>query len=154
MSIEMARPIRLLAEGKRGVRAQFGALCWRRKNDKVEVMLVTTRQTRRWVIPKGWPMDGKTPAQTAAIEAFEEAGVKGQSRETCIGLFTYLKEFEDNDLPVAVAVYPVKVTKILSDWPEKAERARRWLRPKKAAKLVCEPELAAILRNFEPPGEA
>ncbi|MEN9850080.1 MAG: hypothetical protein RL128_243, partial [Pseudomonadota bacterium] len=58
-------------------RTQYGALCWRMHRGKVEVLLITSRDTGRWVIPKGWPIDGLAPAQTAAREAWEEAGVEG-----------------------------------------------------------------------------
>lgn len=152
MAIEMVRPIRLADGGKRGLRTQFGAVCWRRRKDRVELLLVSTRDDRRWVIPKGWPMDGKTPARAAAIEAWEEAGVAGRGRPVCIGLYTYLKRPEDDGLPVVVAVFPLEVTRMARDWPERAQRKRRWVSRKKAAKLVGDPELARLLRDFTPPG--
>lgn len=144
------RPLRVASARKRDVRTQFGAICWRVHKDKVQVLLVTSRRTRRWVPPKGWPMDGETPAGTAAIEAYEEAGVEGKVRDTCLGIFPYTKEMDGDDLPCVVALFPLKVTTEHDDWPEKSERTRRWVTPKKASKLVKEPELAQILLHFDP----
>lgn len=145
-----SRPLRLPSASKRDVRTQFGALCWRIRKDKVQVLLITSRGTGRWVLPKGWPMDGETPAGTAAIEAYEEAGVEGQVRDSCLGIFTYTKEMPGDDLPCVVAVFPLKVASVLDDWPEKQERRRRWVSCKKAAKLVNEPELSRLLLQFDP----
>ena len=67
-------------EPDREPRAQFAALPWRRRADAgIEVLLITSRETRRWVIPKGWPIKGKSSAKSAAREAFEEADQKGES---------------------------------------------------------------------------
>jgi 8-oxo-dGTP pyrophosphatase MutT (NUDIX family) len=135
---------------KRDVRTQFGALCWRRRNGEVQVLLVTSRRTRRWIVPKGWPMHGEAPADAAATEAWEEAGVKGRIGEMCIGIYTYAKDIEQSVLPVVVAVFPLKVKDIEIDWPEKNERRRKWFSLKKAAAQVDEPELKALIRNFDP----
>ena len=151
LSEPVARPMNLSALGKRDVRTQFGALCWRVRNDKVQILLVTTRRTKRWVVPKGWPMDGETPAAAAATEALEEGGVEGRVSDQCLGIFTYTKEMDrDDDLPCVVAVFPLKVKRVLKDWPEKEARSRRWETPRKAARLVHEPELARMLLNFDP----
>ena len=90
-------PLSLDGGGKRDVRSQFAALCYRVKDGKTRVLLVTSRGTGRWIIPKGWPMDGKTPAETAAQEAWEEAGVTGKVQDMCLGLFSYRKTMEDDD---------------------------------------------------------
>ncbi|WP_111537351.1 NUDIX hydrolase [Palleronia aestuarii] len=146
----MIRPMNVPPNGKRDVRTQFGALCWRVRKNKVQVLLVTSRRTRRWVVPKGWPMDGATPAEAAATEAFEEAGVKGKVDDRCIGIFTYTKEMSGDDLPCVVAVFPLQTKTVLDDWPERDERRRRWTTPSKASALVQEPELARILKDFDP----
>ncbi len=138
--------------GKRDVRSQFAALCYRVHNDKTQVLLVTSRTRGRWIIPKGWPVEGATPAEAAATEAYEEAGVKGKTFNICLGLYSYTKimgEGED-DLPCAVSVFPVKVKTILKDYPEKADRKRKWFSVKKAAARVREPELRKILKHFDP----
>ena len=150
LSEPVVRPLRVPPAAKRDVRTQFGALCWRVRKNKLQMLLVTTRRTRRWVVPKGWPMDGATPAESAAAEAFEEAGVRGEVSERCVGIFTYTKEMSDGDLPCVVAVFPIHAGTILDDWPEKDMRRRRWLTPRKAAALVQEPELARILLDFDP----
>ena len=145
------RPLRLGKSGKSDVRTQFGALCWRLHKDDLQVALVTSRRTRRWVIPKGWPMDGTTPAQSAAREAYEEAGLEGRLSDTCVGIYSYSKAMEgDEDLPCVVAVFPMKVKKELQSWPERGERKRKWFSLKKAAGMVDAPELRSILRDFDP----
>ncbi len=145
------RPIRLAGSGKRDVRTQFGALPWRLRDGKVQIMLVTSRGTGRWIIPKGWPMDGETPAQAAATEALEEGGVEGKISLHVLGFYGYRKTLEKGDaLPIIVAVFPLKVKRILKDWPEKKERKRRWVSQKKAAALLTEPELRHIVQNFNP----
>lgn len=136
---------------KRDVRTQFGALCWRVNNGKVQVLLVTSKRSRRWIIPKGWPQDGATPAEAATTEAWEEAGVTGKVRTVCLGIFSYVKVMlGSDDLPCVVAVFPVKVTNFARDWPEKRVRKRKWVSPRKAAAMVQERELAGILMNFDP----
>lgn len=145
------RPMRLPDDGKRGVRTQFGALCWRRVGDKVQVLLVTSRRRGRWIVPKGWPVDGATPAEAAETEAYEEAGVKGKVTPSVLGIFSYTKGLDEGEqLPCVVALFPVKVKKVLNSWPEQSERRRKWMSLKKAAKKVDDPELASILAGFDP----
>lgn len=131
---------------------QIGALCWRRRNKGIQVLLVTSRRSHRWIIPKGWPMVGKTLHQAAAIEAYEEAGVEGKVADRAVGLFGYAKVIGEGsrDLPCAVSVFPLKVKKTHSDFPERRQRRRKWVSQKKALKLVKETELRNIIREFEP----
>ena len=136
---------------KRDVRTQFGAMCWRKRKNGHEVLLVTSRRSKRWILPKGWPVDGATPAEAAMTEAWEEAGVVGKVQPVCLGIYSYFKDLDnDTDLPCVVAVFPVKVKSLAEDWPARKMRQRRWLSPKKAADLVQAPELAALLRNSDP----
>lgn len=137
---------------KRDLRTQFGALCYRVRKDQTQVLLITSRASKRWIIPKGWPQDGVTPAQSAATEAFEEAGVSGKSVNLCVGMYSYTKIMDENqdDLPCAVSVFPIRVKKLADDYPEVKLRERRWFNLKKAASLVKEPELAKILKHFDP----
>ena len=136
---------------KSDVRTQFAAVCYRVKNDKVQILLVTSRGSGRWIVPKGWPMDGKTPGETAAQEAWEEAGVMGRAEERPLGLYSYSKVLDGAyDLPCAVMAYPVRVKSLVRDYPEAGQRKRKWMSRKKAARLVEEPELARILRDFDP----
>ena len=144
-------PLSLGKAKKADVRTQFAALCYRVKNDKVQVLLVTSRRTRRWIIPKGWPMDGLTPADSAALEAWEEGGVVGRADQRPLGMFSYNKDVgDDAGLPVAAMVYAVKVKSLATEYPEAQERTRKWVGRRKAAKMVDSPELSRILRDFDP----
>lgn len=144
-------PLSVALRSKRDMRTQFAALCYRIKNDKPEVLLITSRGRKRWILPKGWPEAGLTPAQGALREAWEEAGVKGRARDICLGVFTYLKlDARATRLPCLALVYPVKVAKLVKDYPEAGQRRRKWVSPKRAASMVSEPELKEILRNFDP----
>lgn len=144
-------PLSIRAKSKTDVRTQFAALCWRVVDQKVQVLIITSRARKRWIIPKGWPMDGQTPADAAMQEAWEEAGVLGKADSRPLGLYSYTKIIEGApDLPCVAMVYGVRVRSLAKTWPEAAERKRRWVSRKKAAALVDEPELARILRDFDP----
>ncbi len=144
-------PLRMQAARKRDVRSQFAALCYRIQNEEAQVLLITSRASRRWILPKGWPMPGETPAEAALTEAFEEAGVVGRPFNVCIGLYSYTKVMEgEANLPCAVSVFPVKVKKLKRTYPEANERRRKWFSLKKAAARVREPELRKILKHFDP----
>ena len=144
-------PLKLRAASKDDVRSQFAALCYRVKADRIEVLLVTSRGTGRWIVPKGWPEDGMTPADCAAKEAWEEAGAIGKAQDRCLGLFSYAKVISPGvTYPCVAMVYPVKVKSLAKEFPEKNQRKRRWFSTKKAAQRVAEPELARILRDFDP----
>ena len=142
--------------GKKGsgaMRTQFGALCYRMSQGKPQVLLITSRTTRRWIIPKGWPIKGLAPEKAAAQEAWEEAGVRGKVKDLCAGVYGYTKIGEkpgEADLPCMVAVFPLKVKSLASVFPERKERKRRWFTPKQASKRVQEAELREILANFDP----
>ncbi len=145
------RPVRLLDQTKRDVRTQFGALCWRRKNGEIQFLLITSRRQKRWIIPKGWPVDDATPSEAARTEAWEEAGVEGRVTPICLGIYSYNKGLPEGvTMPCVVAVFPLEVRKQRSGYPEKADRRRKWLPRKKAAKLVDDPELANIILGFDP----
>lgn len=148
-------PLSVPGARKDDVRSQFAALCYRlrksKKKPKVQILLITSRGTGRWIVPKGWPMHGKTPAQTAVQEAWEEAGVKGRSSGQCLGIYSYSKERGDlEDFPVLGMIYPVEVLSIESSFPEQGQRDMKWVSRKTAAKMVDEPELARIIRDFDP----
>lgn len=143
-------PLNLSNVEKTQSRTQFAALCYRVRNEEVQICLITSRQTKRWILPKGWPMHNQTPAQAAATEAWEEAGLTGRAYDICLGVYSYLKKRETDVLPVLTLVYPVKVRNVHSDWPEAGERTRRWMTPAKAAKKVKEPALQQIIASFTP----
>ena len=143
-------PLKLRTGRKTDVRAQFAALCWRVKNDKVQVCLITSRTRQRWIIPKGWPMHKQTPANAAATEAYEEAGVSGEAVDFCLGVYSYHKPTKVGNAPIITMVYPVHVTHVHSKWPESEQRRRKWMSPAKAAKKLSEPELKRIVAGFKP----
>ncbi|KPP90243.1 MAG: NUDIX hydrolase [Rhodobacteraceae bacterium HLUCCA08] len=142
------RRIDLYKASKTGLRTQFAALCYRLSNGKPEFCLITSRTTRRWIVPKGWPVDGETPTGAAATEAWEEAGLEGKVHPLPAGLFSYVKK--DEGLPCVAVVYPLKVKKAHNDWPERDQRRRRWFSRRKAAERVAEPELRQIILTFDP----
>jgi 8-oxo-dGTP pyrophosphatase MutT (NUDIX family) len=136
---------------------QYGALALRvGARDQIEVLLLTSRGTGRWVIPKGWPMRNRTPAGTAKREAFEEAGVKGELwSKKPIGSFRYFKRDENFSGEILVRVFVLGVERQKKEWPEKDQRRVRWFSLRQAAALVKERELAKLLRSipkllFEP----
>lgn len=147
------RPLRIRAASKRDPRTQFAGLPFRvvkgKKGKRVEVLLVTSRETRRWIIPKGWPMDGMTPAEAAAQEVWEEAGARGKAYDVCLGLYSYRKWMsEDEMLPIIVAVFPVKVRELAEAYPEAGERRRKWFSLSKAAAKVAERDLRQLIATF------
>ena len=144
-------PINLQSASKSDVRTQFAALCFRMVDDKLKILMITSRGSGRWIIPRGWPMDNKTPSQAALTEAWEEAGVRGKGYDVSLGLYSYTREIgEDGPVPCVAMVYPVKVKTLAQDYPEKGQRKRKWLSPGKAAERVNEPELARIIKGFDP----
>jgi len=126
---------------------QAGALCLRTRPDgRPEVLLVRTLTTGRWVVPKGWPEEGLTLAETAAIEAWEEAGIRGIVRPAPVGSFSHVKRNRDGmSLRCRVQVFVIDVAEVADDYPEAGRRDRRWMSPRKAAATVASGELAGIL---------
>jgi 8-oxo-dGTP pyrophosphatase MutT (NUDIX family) len=127
------------------------ALPWRSSAaaDGLEILLVSSRETRRWVIPKGWQMKGKLDHQAAAQEAYEEAGLDGRIDDVPIGDYPYLKRLKSGAArPVIVDVYPMQVTGEHATWPEKGQRTLQWMNPVEAALAVQEPELRDLIARF------
>lgn len=133
-------------------RRQVAALPWRRTADgAVEILLITSRETRRWVTPKGGRMSGKTDAEAAAQEALEEAGIEGVISERPLGSFRYLKVLKRRASRwCAVDVYCLEVTVEHPDWQEREERERVWVGRGEAATMVDEPDLQVLIAGFEP----
>jgi 8-oxo-dGTP pyrophosphatase MutT (NUDIX family) len=142
----------LRAEPDREPRDQYAALPWRRTGrGEVEVLLITSRETRRWVIPKGWPIKGLTSPKSAAREAFEEAGVTGAVGKDKLGVYHYDKRLRSGRTQhVRVTVYPLQVLNEADDFPEKGQRERLWTTAADAAPKVDEPELQALIGAFAP----
>lgn len=144
-------PISLHGARKHELRTQFAALCYRLRRGKVQILLVTSRGSKRWIVPKGWPMEAKTPAASALQEAWEEAGVTGRPDGTCLGVYTYAKELGPADeVPCLAMLYPVMVKSLAKRFPESGQRRRVWVSRKKAARMVLEPELARLILDFDP----
>ena len=144
-------PIDMVGAKKTGLRTQFAALCYRLRKGKPEVLLVTSRRSKRWIIPKGWPQDGVLPAQSAAIEAMEEAGVEGKLSHSSLGIYSYTKHHVSGRvIPCVGIVYGLKVKTIHERYREAGQRKRKWFSLADAARKVSEPELAHIIRTFDP----
>jgi 8-oxo-dGTP pyrophosphatase MutT (NUDIX family) len=132
-------------------RQQFAALPFRKK-PSFQVMLVSSRETRRWVLPKGWPIKGMKPHAVAALEALEEAGLLGKIAKRPIGSFHYVKRMPNGAaLTCAVDVFPFRVEKQRKNWPERDQRTAGWFEVREAAELVDEPELRDLILDFGGP---
>ena len=143
-----------LPPAERAERRQVAALPWRRGAQGVEILLVTSRETRRWVTPKGGRMTGKTDAEAAAQEALEEAGVEGRVTDRPLGSFRYLKVLKRRAPRwCTVDLYGLEVTVEHPDWQEREERERVWLTLEEAARRVDEPDLRALIAGFERGGD-
>lgn len=125
---------------------QVAALPIRRDaSGDLQVLLVTSRETCRWVIPKGWPWSDRADHLAAGEEAWEEAGVRGTLDPDVIGTFHYDKRRRNDMLPITVSVYLLTVETISDKWPESHERKRAWFSVAEAAQSIEEPELRAII---------
>jgi 8-oxo-dGTP pyrophosphatase MutT (NUDIX family) len=143
VEIDAAEPVEALAG-----RMQYAALPWMRDTE-LRVLLVTSRETGRWVIPKGWPQKGRKSHQAAAREAMEEAGVSGKIAKSPLGVYTYLKAVADGaQIPCIVEVFPLEVARQAKRWPERHERTTRWFTATEASDAVQEPELRALILAF------
>jgi 8-oxo-dGTP pyrophosphatase MutT (NUDIX family) len=135
--------------GKTPCRLQAAALPWRKADDGVEIMLITSRDTGRWVLPKGWPEGDESFYDAAAREAGEEAGLSGSISRQEIGRYFYAKALASGEeIPCEVLVYPLEVDKVADKWKEKRERKRKWVSPAVAARLLNEPDLCKLISAF------
>lgn len=131
------------------VRRQVAALPLAVVDGEIRVMLVTSRETGRWVLPKGWPVKDMKAHEAAAREAWEEAGLRGDVSPRPIGAYRYDKRLDgDAVMPCEVEVFPMSVAEERLDWPERAQRTRRWMSPGQAALAVDEGGLASLLLDL------
>lgn len=132
---------------------QSAALPYRVAADgKPEILLITSRETRRWILPKGWVENSVKPYDTAALEAFEEAGVRGRIKKKPIGSYIYEKRLDNGGgVLCQVSVHLLKVAEELDDWPEKAERERLWVSLGQGAMLISEGGLVKLLLSLALP---
>lgn len=136
----------------RAKRRQVGALCWRLgDDDRIEFLLVTSRDTGRWVTPKGNRMKGLTDPEAAAEEAMEEAGAAGIVETEATGTFTYDKRLSGKSRRrTAVDLYPIQITGLVDKWQEMKQRERRWFSRIDAIEAVDEPDLKRLIASFAP----
>jgi 8-oxo-dGTP pyrophosphatase MutT (NUDIX family) len=128
---------------------QVAALPIRKRRGKVEVLLITSRETKRWVIPKGWPMVGLKDYNAAKQEAYEEAGIGGRIGTKSIGHYDYMKRTKSGvEKHCRVEIYPLKVFNLKRNWPEKTERTRSWFSVEAAAEKVAEAGLKAVILSL------
>ena len=134
-------------ESRAAPKQQVAALPYRRRSDgSIEVLLVTTRGTGQWMVPKGWPMPGKSWPEAAAQEAWEEAGVRGAPSKRELGRFQHEKSnWLTGTVDCIVAVFPLAVSEELTSWPERGERTRSWFGLEEAAAKVQSSGLAGII---------
>ena len=124
---------------------QAAAVPYRLGPEGVEVLLITSRRTRRWILPKGMIEHNQTPREAAEQEAFEEAGVRGEVAGRRLGVYTYRKVDHRSGAVFAVQVFPMRVTGEAEDWPERGQRRKQWIPVSAAARLVREKRLKALL---------
>jgi 8-oxo-dGTP pyrophosphatase MutT (NUDIX family) len=130
---------------------QCAALPFRQADGETQVMLVTSRETRRWVLPKGWT-EKCGGAKQAEREAYEEAGIRGRITAEPIGAYAYPKRLPDGaTLTLEVDVFPLAVDELLDDWPEKSQRERRWFSLPQAAMAVEEGGLVTLMLSLAQP---
>lgn len=136
-----------MADVAEALKEQYGAIPFRRRDEgSIEVMLVTSRRTGRWIIPKGWPASGLKPFELAAREAMEEGGVLGHVKERPIGSYQHKKTLSDgSSVRCEVAVFALEVNAQMQAWPESHQRTTKWFTLEDAASNVREPELRALL---------
>ena len=129
---------------------QYAALPFRRRADAtLEVLLITSRDTGRWLIPKGWPVPGMSPQKSAAVEAREEGGIVGRIGDAAMGRYHYDKRLPDGSaIPCAVDVFVLEVERQMRSWPERTERRTQWFAVEEAAASVQEPELRTLIRGL------
>jgi len=138
----------ILPEPGAEAKAQVGALCWRLHRGVAQVLLVTSRDTGRWIIPKGGTMQDRSAWDAAALEAWEEAGATGDIRPEALGRYGYLKRRARRSDPCAVEVFPLRVQRLARLFPERLQRRRRWFSPEAAAREVAEADLGALILAF------
>ncbi|WP_442879685.1 NUDIX hydrolase [Bartonella sp. CB189] len=131
---------------------QVGALIYRIRNDNLEFLLITSRGSGRWIIPKGWPIPKKSFSQAALQEAFEEAGVRGTSDTNPIGTYEYKKSdlLIKKNGKLCVYVFAVLYSHQEEKWPEKNQRLYEWVTVSEAIRRVNEPQLKNIFLNYKP----
>lgn len=135
---------------------QYGVLAFRIGEDGTpRILLITSRETKRWVIPRGNPIPDLSPSESAAQEGYEEAGITGPVSPHPLGSYDYGKRRKDGSVdPARVDVFPLRVTHQSERWPESHQRRKQWFSREEAAEAVDEPGLKSLIRGFVPPESA
>jgi 8-oxo-dGTP pyrophosphatase MutT (NUDIX family) len=135
--------------GTASCRLQVAALPWRMNEGNVEILLITSRDTGRWVLPKGWPEAREPLSEAAAREAGEEAGIGGRISHIEAGRYFYAKMLSSGEeVPCEVLVFPLRVDHVADKWKEWRQRERKWVAPEEASRMVNEPDLSQIIVYF------
>lgn len=117
--------------------------------DTLEILLITSLKTHRWIVPKGWPMEGKSPQDAAAQEAMEEAGITGNIAHAALGSFQYNKLRKNGEtVSLKVDVFPMEVAHQRRSWAEKHRREKQWFSVEEALARVAEPGLRRLITKF------
>ncbi|WP_204328711.1 NUDIX hydrolase [Rhizobium leguminosarum] len=137
-----------------GIHTQYAAICFREAADRddrqIEILLITSRDSGRWVIPKGWPMRKKQAHEVASIEAWQEAGVRGSVRKKTWGSYLSMKKMEDGEIiPTVVEVHLLHVEEMDDEFPERKQRVLRWFSPANAVSAVREPDLGELISKLD-----
>ncbi|MGH6761788.1 MAG: NUDIX hydrolase [Phyllobacterium sp.] len=130
---------------------QYGVLPWRKsRQGGIEVLMITSRERGRWLFPKGWPMNGKSPLEAASQEAFEEAGVFGDVNPYPVGSYDYVKVMKNgSEADCTVQMFALAVRGTLTHWPERHQRKRRWHRINEAAAAASDEDLSSLLQDID-----
>lgn len=136
------------APARRPAIFQYGAIPYRRADGGTQFLIITSRRTRRWIFPKGGLIEGMSPAETAAEETFEEAGVRGTVGTVPLGQYRAVKSGPAGQAPLLIEMFPLEVAEVFDDWPEKAERQRRWVTLDDARHKLSEPDLVAMAEKI------
>jgi 8-oxo-dGTP pyrophosphatase MutT (NUDIX family) len=127
--------------------SQVAAIPIRWTSGRPEVLLVTTRGTGRWTVPKGWALADSIGSECAAREAFEEAGVRGEVQPSALGTFEYWKRSKRGRAILQVRAFALFVDEVAWDWPEREQRKRAWFSPEVACRLAANDDLSALIRT-------
>lgn len=127
---------------------QYAALPYLIRDGEIAVLLVTSRRHGRWILPKGNPIKGFEPAEVAAREALEEAGVEGHAEPHPIGRYKGVKLRGKHAIPLHIELYPLKVEREFDDWKERGDRQRRWTSPDEAAELLADDTMAKLIKTW------
>jgi 8-oxo-dGTP pyrophosphatase MutT (NUDIX family) len=140
---------RCVMRGVESVCVQYAAIPWRRRHGAIEILLITTRTSGRWIVPKGWSIPGLGPSDCAAHEAAEEAGVVGNMDSTPLGSFHYEKRLKSGEpIRCKVETFAMEVLRQRRNWPEKGERETHWCSPEEAIARVSAPGLRRLIARL------